>query len=201
MLALARDIGFDLELQHEPRCDRKSQALEVLHQGVASESGIRWGREQQRCMAAQGDVGCITGGLHGSRGLTWAQLCCSRKWRRGVKTYILMDEKLNKSRAPPGLMEGINANMEYFDYWPDPEGANVWSQPGDARWMPPHLVFGISPAPRVLRTLDEKCTSQPAPLSTGLPGPSANVCRQKHRHMHLRSARCALSKVSAAWCC
>ena len=61
---------------------------------------------------------------------------CTRKWRRGVKTYILMDEKLNKSRAPPGLMEGINANMEYFDYWPEPEGADVWSQPGDARWVP-----------------------------------------------------------------
>ena len=53
-----------------------------------------------------------------------------------MKTYILMDEKLNKSRAPPGLMEGINANMEYFDYWPEPEGADVWSQPGDARWVP-----------------------------------------------------------------
>ena len=44
-----------------------------------------------------------------------------------------MDEKLNKTRAPPGLMEGINANMEFYDYWPEPEGADVWSQPGDAR--------------------------------------------------------------------
>ena len=50
-----------------------------------------------------------------------------------MKTYILMDEKLNKTRAPPGLMEGINANMEFYDYWPEPEGGDVWSQPGDAR--------------------------------------------------------------------
>ena len=45
-----------------------------------------------------------------------------------------MDEKLNKSAAPPGLVSGIAANMEFYDYWPEPEGADVWSQPGDARW-------------------------------------------------------------------
>ena len=60
----------------------------------------------------------------------------SRKWRQRVKTYILLDEPLNKTRAPPGLVSGMALNMEYYDHFPEPQ-AGAWSQPGDARcgWL------------------------------------------------------------------
>ena len=75
-----------------------------------------------------------------------ALVLASRVWRRGVKTYILLDEPLNKTRAPPGLVAGINENMEFYDYFPEPQ-SGAWSQPGDARCVVGGggRVAGLSP--------------------------------------------------------
>ena len=64
-----------------------------------------------------------------------ALVMASRTWRNKVKTYILLDQPLNKTRAPPGLIAGMNTHMEYYDYFPEPQ-SGAWSQPGDARCAP-----------------------------------------------------------------
>ena len=58
----------------------------------------------------------------------------SRFWRQGVRTLIFMDEPLNATLAPPGLVDGIKANNEVYDHFIQPRAKKgTWSQPGDAR--------------------------------------------------------------------
>ena len=92
-------------------------------------------------------------------------MLASRKWRQGVKTFIFLDEPLDPARAPPGLMEGIRANDEIYDHFPQPNSRpGTWSQPGDAR-------LALSPS----------CTD-PSWQWPWLCGCSAAPSRQRSRH-------------------